>query len=503
MEEDLRFMDSRRSHYDVLVVGLGPVGGVMAGLLRTHGLSALVIDLQADIYPLPRAGSFDDEAMRVFQMLSLAETLLPLCRVMDAHQFLSRSREILLRLEMPTEIGPNGWTPSYILHQPEVERALRKRIREIGADIRLGTCLTGFTQNADEVVAHVTGPDGPTTITAKYLIGCDGANSQVRKVMGTTEFDYGFSESWLIVDAIISNDEGLPKIATQFCDPAQPTTFLRMTGNRYRWEFMLKPGEDPEAFASDDTLARLLAPWNQGGRIEVERRALYRFRGMVADEWRVGRAFLAGDAAHLMPPFLGQGMCSGFRDAANLAWKIAAVLGGGASDGLLDTYQQEREPHVRGIIERAIELGKLVCTLDPEVAAQRDEQMLAMRAAGLTPPAPPPSPLQNGCLMGGPESGGLFIQPVVNGIRLDDKLGIGACLITVNPATRALGQIKQFSIAAKRSEPLVPPLLGWLEERGVEAVLIRPDRYVFGIGKADDLVDGWQASLRTGAAQTI
>jgi 3-(3-hydroxy-phenyl)propionate hydroxylase len=190
-----------------------------------------------------------------------------------------------------------------------------------------------------------------------------------------------------------------------------------------------------------------------------------------------------------MPPFLGQGMCSGFRDAANLAWKLAAVMAGEANPRLLDTYQQEREPHVRSIIERAIELGQMICILDPEIAAERDAQMLAMREAGVAPPMLPLPVLQDGC------------QPVVNGIRLDDKLGSGPCLITLAPASCALGAVKQFNIAGKGTEPLVPPLLAWLEARGAEAVLIRPDRQVFGIGRADDLLTAWHRHLGVTAVE--
>jgi len=240
-------------------------------------------------------------------------------------------------------------------------------------------------------------------------------------------------------------------------------------------------------------LARLLAPWNVIHRITIERRAIYRFHGLIAKDWRQGRAIIAGDAAHQMPPFAGQGMFSGIRDAANLAWKLAAVVRGEASEALLGTYQQEREPHVRGIIERSIEFGQTVCVLDAEVAAARDAAMLAARAAGEQPPMIPYPPLAAGCLMGGPESGELFIQPVIAGKRLDNRLGNGPWLITKIAADTAM---KQFVIGADPLGPFSAPLASWLEERDVEAVLVRPDRHVFGVGTRQEVIKAWNAAMR-------
>lgn len=488
---------------DVLVVGLGPVGGVLSGLLRTEGLSVIAIDREADIYPLPRAAAFDDEAMRVFQTIGLAETLLPSCRVMTGYQLLTAAGEIMLKFDIPDQVGPNGWAATYAFHQPDIERPLRARLKELGVELRLSTTLTSLIQDERGVTAHVTNSDGEGTIRAKYIVGCDGANSKVREIIGAGVFDYDFSESWLVVDAIIEHGEDLPNIGTQLCDPAQPTTFMHISGTRYRWEFMLKPGDDPQVFCSDETLARLLKPWNKNDRIKIERRALYRFRGLLANKWRSDRLLIAGDAAHLMPPFLGQGMCSGIRDSFNLGWKLSAVIRGEASDTLLDTYQQERDPHVRGIIEQAIGIGQVICMLDPEMAAQRDAGMLEMRAAGQTPPLVPLPPLQNGCLMGGPESGALFIQPVVGDRRMDTHLGEGPWLLTIKAAIHLPGTINQFVIGSEALGPFSAQVAAWLKERAADAVLVRPDRHIFGVGDADSLITAWQNKLSDLEAQRV
>ena len=481
-----------RNVCDVLVVGLGPIGDVLTGLLKTQGLSVIAIDREADIYPLPRAAVFDEEVMRIFQMIDASDAIAPLCRVPDGYQFLSASGEILMRFPMRPGFGPYGWEATYALHQPGVEAALRARLAELSADIRLSTVLKSFSQGDAGVTAEVEGPRGPYAISARYIVGCDGAWSPIRESFGTSMFDYGFEEPWLVIDSIVEDGNVLLQIPSQICDPTQPTTFLRMSGPRYRWEFMLKPDDDPETFASDENLARLLAPWNVMHRIAIERRAIYRFHGLIAKDWRKGRAIIAGDAAHQMPPFAGQGMCSGIRDAGNLAWKLAAVVRGDASDALLDTYQQEREPHVRGIIERSIEFGQTVCVLDPEIAAARDAAMLAARAAGEQPPMIAYPPLIEGCLMGGPESGELFIQPVIDGERMDNRLGAGPWLISKTAAETAM---KQFVIGSDALGPFSASLAAWLEERGVDAAVVRPDRHVFGVGTPHELITAWKAAM--------
>jgi len=224
----------------------------------------------------------------------------------------------------------------------------------------------------------------------------------------------------------------------------------------------------------------------------VERKAVYRFHALVADRWRDGRVLLAGDAAHQMPPFAGQGMCSGIRDAANLAWKIAAIVRGEAEDSLLDSYQIEREPHVRAIIETAIAMGQIVCLLDEAAAAQRDAGMLARKASGAQDVSVTYPDLAGGYLTDTAFAGALFPQPVAaDGARLDAILGRDPVLIARLPVVHDAVGVRMLDLAAPELRPFAAAIAAWLDAAGVEAVLIRPDRHVFGTGTAFALLSAW------------
>ena len=335
---------------------------------------------------MPRAVHFDHEIMRLFQQLGVADEVKRHTRDLPNYEFKTADGQLLMRLS-PSVETPSGWGAGYMFHQPGLERALRAALAvSPDADVRLGWRLESMVQDAKGVAAEVTGPDGRASIRTRYLVGCDGAWSPVREAIGGGLFDYQFDEPWLVLDVRVSPDSKVPEVNLQLCDPARPTTCVMSGPGRHRWEFMLLPDETPEAMLTDGSIQKLLATW-ECGSVEVERKAVYRFHGLLANQWRSDRMLIAGDAAHQTPPFAGQGMCSGLRDAVNLAWKLEAVLSSAASEDLLDTYQLEREPHVRSAIEMAIGMGRLVCTLDKNVAAARDAGMLAQQKAGAPPSA--------------------------------------------------------------------------------------------------------------------
>lgn len=490
-------MTDARVDCDVLIVGAGPTGSTLALLLAQQGLRVIVTDKAADIYPLPRAAHIDHETLRIFQALGLAEPIVASSRPVGRYDFLTKDGQVLLRFDGIDAIGPGGWPVANMIHQPSIERVLRdKLVSTERSELRTQWSLTGLDQDEAHVKAVFATPGGNARVAARYVVGADGAKSPVRTMSGIEFDDLHFDEPWLVIDTIVHDPSRLPDISLQICDPERPTTCSAMGSGRHRWEFMMKPGEATEQVLDDAFIAKLLAPWNVEGAVTIERKAVYRFNARVATHWRVGRVFLAGDAAHQMPPFAGQGLCSGLRDAANLAWKIAAVLRNGAGDCLLDCYQPEREPNVRGIIEMAVMMGRTVCLLDPVAAAARDANMLAVREAGIGPDgAPNFPPVTTGCIAEGtPSAGSYFPQIIAEGDRtrrLDDALGAGAWLISrvaLNAPAGAGAIARIASLASSELSPFEPGLTRWLGERGADAVLVRPDRYVFGTGQPMDLL---------------
>jgi len=257
---------------DILVVGMGPVGVCMAALARLQGLSVIAIDREPDIYPLPRAAVFNDEVMRVFQSMGVVDQILPFTRMSERYQFLTADGDVLI--DVPTRSQTElGWAEGYPQDQPNVERVIRARAVELGADLRVNTEFISQSQKADGVTSTVRGPNGDYKIRSKFLIGCAGAWGPVRESVGIKLFDFEFNEPWMVVDAQVESGL-LPGVAQQFCDPKRPVTHLHLTGNRYRWEFMMKEGETAEQVTQDDFIWGLLEPWNIMGKAELERAAV-------------------------------------------------------------------------------------------------------------------------------------------------------------------------------------------------------------------------------------
>jgi len=366
---------------DVLVVGLGPVGAATAALLARRGVSVIAIERDTVVYPLPRAVHFDHEIMRLFQQLGIVDEVARHSVPVPPYEFRTADGDLLMSFPADLEAA-SGWAAGYMFHQPSLERALRDILAtEPQVAVRLGWRFEALAQDADEVTARINGPEGPAEIRARYLVGCDGASSPVRQAIGGTLSDYGFDEPWLVVDVSVQPGARTPAVNLQVCDPERPTTCVMAGPGRHRWEFMLLPGETTDDVLKDGFIERLLLPWDCGA-VEIERRAVYRFHGLVAEHWRAGRVLLAGDAAHQTPPFAGQGMCSGIRDAANLAWKLDLVLAGKVPDAILDTYGAERAPNVRQAIDFSVGLGRVICVPDPTAAAERDAAMIPAASDG-------------------------------------------------------------------------------------------------------------------------
>jgi len=473
--------------HDVAIIGYGPAGATLAKLLGQAGLSVLVLEKDAEIYPLPRAIHFDGEVMRVFQAAGLRTEVEAASRPgLSPMHFVNGQGETLLLRGGTTLNGPNGCASNYYFHQPEFEAVLREGVaRHANVAVRLQCEVTALRDRGDHVELDVTDIRAGTTTTerARYVVGCDGARSLVRRAIGTAMTDLGLHQPWLVFDVILGDDAPLlPDHTVQHCDPARPMTYCNVLGPRRRWEIMLLPGEDPQRMVEPDAIWTLVAPWLKPGQATIERAVVYTFHSLVAQTWRQGRLLLAGDAAHQTPPFLGQGMCAAIRDVSNLAWKLEAVLRGRAPDALLDTYGSERAPHVHAFIDLAVRLGDIIQITDPEAAAERDRQFRSGQPTVFEFPAPG---LGAGLPGRGELAGQLFPQPrLATGELLDERVGNRFALIATPQALQALGGAAQAALAAKAEALAVVPAEGalgdWLATRQLAGVVVRPDRYILG-----------------------
>ncbi len=496
---------------DVAIVGFGPVGQALAALLGRARHSVLAVERFDEIYRLPRAVHLDHEIMRLLQGLAVVDELAgELLPVRDYHWY-GADGAPLMTLQAPVPAA-SGWNPDYMFFQPTLERALAHRAGEQpSVTVERGWVAEALSVEADHAlltVRRVSGetPDGTAagqsrSIRARWLVGADGANSFVREARGIGRRDLGFQERWLVVD-LKPNDMAaldLPP-ACQWCDPARPTTHVQSGTGHRRWEFMLLPGEEPADFEDPARAWELLAPWFKPADGALIRHTVYEFRSMLAERMRDGRVLLVGDAAHLTPPFLGQCLCSGLRDAANVAWKLDLVLNGAAGEALLDTVEQERQPQNEWVITLAVELGRVLCQLDANLATERDA---ALRAAG-APPALQLAPLSGGLLRRsadgapGPLAGHLAVQGLIatpaGDALLDELTGGGFTLIAAagDPLTDLEGHHRALLDALGAHVVSLDPradcgqrdadgrLTGWLREHGAHAVLVRPDFYAFG-----------------------
>lgn len=465
--------------HDVAIVGCGPAGAMLANLLALRGLQVLVLEREQDIYRLPRAIHFDGECMRAFQTLGLADALLPRVFVSPGMKFVDAQSRVLIDYSRAQELGPQGWHPSYRFHQPELEEMLRQRLEGCpNVAVRLRHDVFSIEPQEDHVQLRVEDARSGRLLRtrARYVVGCDGARSLVRRFMGTELDDLQSHERWLVLDVILKRDRpDLGDYSLQFCDPARPATYVRGVGLRRRWELMLMPGDDASTITRPESVWPLLSRWVTPDDATLERPALYTFHSVVARGWRRGRLLIAGDAAHQTPPFMGQGMCAGIRDVYNLAWKLADVVRGDASPELLDTYELERSPHVREFIETAVRLGGVIQATDAAMVKERDAQMAASPQVFRTPqPALGPGAHEGGAL-----AGRIAPQPVLaDGRRLDDLLGYRYALIAtpavLDAAAASAGERLAVVVAGD------PALRSWLAGFGASAVLLRPDRHVAG-----------------------
>jgi 2-polyprenyl-6-methoxyphenol hydroxylase-like FAD-dependent oxidoreductase len=468
---------------DVAIAGYGPVGKTLAILLGQLGRSVVVLERWPEPYPLPRAVHFDHEVGRILQSCGIGDELRLTTEPGEIYEWRNAAGQILLRFGRIGD-GPSGWPLSSMFNQPALEALLDRQAYQLpSVEVRRGVEVAGLSEDSDGVTLH-TAHRGD--VRARYVVGCDGANSTVGSIVDLPVHDLGYFYDWLVVDVILDEARVFEPLNLQICDPARPTTVVSGGPGRRRWEFMRLPHETLDELNEEHRAWQLLAPWDvHPGNARLERHAVYTFRARYAEQWRADRVLIAGDAAHLTPPFAGQGMCAGVRDAANLAWKLDLVLAGHAPESLLDTYQQERLPSARASIEFAMELGKVICVPDPAQAAARDQAMAS--AVGSEPAAVPdlPGPEAGMIHPQSPHAGELFVQPRIDGRLFDDVHGAGWRLVTMEDDLAAVdpGTLEWFESIGGRAMVLDradPVASGWFAERDVTWALQRPDFYLYG-----------------------
>ena len=494
-----RSRQTRDNPIPVVIVGAGPVGVTAATLLGQYGVHCLVLDRWDGVYPQPRAVHLDDEIYRVLARLGIAEQFAAVSRPTRGLQLIARNHRVFAGFDRAGDNGRHGHPRANMFDQPELEQLMRTNLKaQPTVSLRRNVEVTDVAQDGQGRV-RVDFTDGHTreheSVLATYVLGCDGANSLVRAAIGATMEDLNFEQRWLVIDVASTVELDQWEGVHQVCDPERAATYMRIGDIRYRWEFRLLPGETAADFESIEALLPLIGPWVQGipcDQLELVRVAEYTFRAQIADHWRDRNVFLLGDAAHLTPPFIGQGLCAGLRDSMNLSWKIAGVLSADLPESVLDTYEVERKPHARALIQLAKLIGVSMTQggragdLLRRAIAPRLHWVPGLRERLLDSETPP---LSRSALV---ERRGLRrslngrLCPnalVTDGIRYDDVTRCGFVLVTGVSLTP-----EQRTLLADRGTEVLPVepgshLHAWLTDGKAAAALVRPDFTVLRAGR--------------------
>lgn len=480
--------------YPVVIAGAGPTGVTAATLLGHYGIRCLVLDRWDGVYPQPRAVHLDDEIYRILAELGLADEFAAISRPAHGLRLVNRHLRVLAEFDRRGEQGRHGHPRANMFDQPDLEHLLRTNLKDQpSVTVRGNAEVTDVTQDGHgrarvDFTDRVTGAH--ESVLATYVLGCDGANSVVRTSIGARMEDLHFEQRWLVVDVATSADLDQWEGVHQVCDAARAATYMRIGETRYRWEFQLLPGETADDFASLQALLPMIQPWVKGTAIsylELVRVAEYTFRAQVADRWRDGNVFVLGDAAHLTPPFIGQGMGAGLRDAMNLSWKIAGVLVGDLPESVLETYEAERKPHARALIRIAKLMGVLMTQggragdTARRVLAPRLRYIPGIRSKILdseTPALARTALVRRSRIRRSPAGRLAPNAATSEGRRFDQTVGHRFAVISAQPLTASQRSLLTSRGAVAVEAPAGSPLHDWLTHNRMTAALVRPDRAV-------------------------
>ena len=488
----------RLTHSDVAIVGAGPTGLMLANLLGQAGVRTLLLERNAATASEPRAVIMDDESMRALQAIGLADAMLPHVREGRATRYFARPKAPEPFAEVDPQGAEYGWPKRLRIHQPDLERELKAGLERFpSVEVRYGTAIADVRTEAGRGVLALAGGG---TVTARRIIACDGGSSSIRRGLGITTTGDSYEEPWLVLDLI--NDPFDPSDTFIICDPRRPAVSVPGPNRRRRFEFMIKHGESQERFLETPMIERLLSDYgyDRDHRPSIERKTIYVFHARSATQWRKGPVLLAGDAAHMMPPFMGQGLNSCIRDAWNIGWKLALDVHAHDDSALLDSYEVERRGHVEKMIATSVTVAKLAMTTSRPKAALRN---LAFRVAKRVPSMR--RRINGQFFKPKPEvDGGLFVMPagargpvakmlpqprLADGRRLDDALGASFAIIGLGvqpvlaaPLWHALGtatvRLGTGGIELAEGPNLMHALL---RAHAGKLLLVRPDRYVAGL----------------------